>query len=306
MKKGVLAVVLAAGLMVIGCGGTSGTQKTALAPAPATIIAGSPGSDSAEGLAGAPVLGTTYQMEAALGFDFMNEDPPDVDITSINLGFTYYWKPVNNDDTPVGLQEFMQKATKASIDLWFISPDGGQDETAWELAGNYAVAEDGRLIAEAALNGKFGFGDMVLAGNDWFGIRLGAKYYILDTLTVGLAYSVSRDSDADTTVDEVIISGEYAVQLGGRWLDAGLSIHRFNFEGANTTTIDIDLTYYILKELGVNVMYAGTGGDGEANTFGIGAKYYYGPFAFGLMYRQFNGIPNPDISDFGLNVEFRF
>jgi len=304
MKKSMLAVVLAAGLMVIGCGGTSGTQKTA--PAPAMAIAGSPGSDSAQGLAGAPALGTTYQMEAALSYDFLTLDPGDVDATSLNLGFSYYWKPLNNDDTPVGLQEFMQKATKAGVELWFISPDVGDDETAWELAANYAVTEDRRLIAEAAVNGKYGFGDIVLGGNDWFGVRLGAKYYILDTLTAGLSYGVSRDKEAEVSIDEVIISGEYAVQLGGRWLDAGLSVYRYLVEGSNTTTIGIDLTYYVLKELGVNVMYARTGGDGEADTFGVGAKYYYGPFAFGLMYRSLDEDGGMEVSDIGLNVEFRF
>jgi len=301
-----LAVVLAAGLMATGCGGTSGTQKTALSAAPAAVVAAAPAvSGNAEELAGAPVLGTTYQMEAMFSHDWLRITPGGTDISSLNLGFTYYWKPVNNDDTPVGLQEFMQKATKAGVKLWFISPDVGSDETAWEIAGNYGIM-DNKLIAEAALNGKFGLGDMVLAGNDWFGIRLGAKYYILDTLTAGLAYSCSRDSEADTTVDQVIISSEYAVQLGGRWLDSGLTIYRYITPGGTTTTIGLDFTYYILKELGVNVMYARTGGDDEADTFGIGAKYYYGPFGFGLAYRQISIDPNPDISDFGLTVEFRF
>jgi hypothetical protein len=303
MKKSMLAVVLIAGLLTVGCGEQ---KKTAmLAPSPVAVATAS--GISADGLASAFELGSTYQMMGTLGFDSLEFDPGSNGETSLNLGFAYYWKPVDNNDTPIGLQEFMQKATKAFANLWFLSPDGGNDSTAWEVGGNYGFLEN-KLIAEASLNGKYGFGDIVVTGEDMFGFQVGAKYYILDTLTAGLAYASTTDSSGPTDEDitQVIINGEYAIELGGRWLDAGLMLDFMDGYGSKTTTIGVEATYYVLKELGVNVMFANTSGDADANSFGIGAKYYYGPLAAGVAYRSVSEDGGFDISDFGFTVEYRF
>jgi hypothetical protein len=297
-RKSLVAVVLAAGLMALGCG----EQKKAamLTPSPAMVatVTGSvsPGMD---GLASAFALGNAYQMMGSVGYVMETDDNVGAeDATAIDVGFTYYWKPVNNDDKPIGLQEFAQKATKVFANISMVTPEVSDSDTVWEVGGNYGFMEN-KLQAEVAVGGQ----------TDVFGFQVGAKYYLMDLLTVSAAYkSATFSGTTDVTANDILVNAEYAVQLGGRWLDAGLSV---DLQSGDTgvpelTTIGVNATYYVLKELGVSVQYANVSGDAKANGFGVGAKYYYGPLAVGANWQQMTPDGGEAISDIGIVVEYRF
>jgi hypothetical protein len=262
----------------------------------------SPGMD---GLASAFELGNAYQMVGSVGYDI--DDFQGTDASSIDVGFTYYWKPVNNDDKPIGLQEFLQKATKISANAWLISVDGGDDETAWQVAGNYGFMEN-KLIAEAAVNSKYAIGDIVFAGKDWFGFEVGAKYYIMDTLTAGASFASNTNDDADQTITDINVKAEYAVELGGRWLDANLLVDLGSNDDADMswTMIKIGATYYVMKELGITAAYGMSSGDEEGDGLEVGATYYFKPLAVGAMYRSYSPEGEEDITSISIKVEYRF
>jgi hypothetical protein len=301
-RKSLVAVVLAAGLMALGCG----EKKTAmLTPSPAMVATAtgsvSPGID---GLASAFELGNAYQMLASVGY--ASVDYGSITESDINVGFTYYLKAVDNNDKPIGLQEFLAPVSQVDAAATMVSGDAPiEDDTVWQVGGDYGFMSN-KLFAVADVRGQ----------KDVFGWDVGAQYYILPALAAKATFGMATDSSGPTDVNEtdINIGAEYAVELGGRWLDLGLDVLLASWDVAGDpqqTTINFMATYYLLKELGISVGYMSVAGDitvQEGSGIGFGAKYYYGPMAFGVNYLMFTPDASgaDDITRLGIEVEYRF
>ena len=301
-RKSLVVVVLAAGLMALGCG----EQKKAamLTPSPAMVatVTGSvsPGMD---GLASAFALGNAYQMKANVGYASTDFGP--ITESDIDVGFTYYLKAVENNDKPIGLQEFLAPVSQVDAAATMVSGDAPiEDDTVWQVGGDYGFMSN-KLFAVADVRGQ----------KDVFGWDVGAQYYILPALAAKATFGMATDSSGPTDVNEtdINVGAEYAVELGGRWLDLDLGVLLASDDSPadnSGTTINFMATYYLLKELGITVGYMSVTGDFgvEGSGIGIGAKYYYGPIAAGVNYLMFtpDATGADDITRLGIEVEYRF
>jgi len=313
-RKSLVAVVLAAGLMALGCG------KTAmLTPSPAMVatVTGSvsPGID---GLATAWVAPNAYQMVGSVSYDMVTDEDIS-DRTVLGIGFKYLLKPIDNDETPNGLQEFLKSKGHAAVNIDMTSWDeaGYDDDMLWMVDGAYTLPQlDGKLTPVAMVGGGTLWGDNV----DVFGFAVGAQYAILDDLKATLKYqstAVDAGAGVEWDVADIILDVRYALvnKWGLKGWDFDLNVDLLTTDGLlggeeDHTIIGIDVTGYILKELGVSVGYVMDDGEDDSggSTITLGAKYYTGPMAVGVTYgmESLDAAGSEDVTTIGIKAEYRF
>ena len=236
--------------------------------------------------AGAP---SEYQMEAEL----MTIDGETA------FGFNYFFTPVNNDEHPFAIQQFMQRASYVGIDAGSMRmlgfPDslwvGGVDNVGYSIPVTYTLpGMDNRLQVTADL---YDITD-VMGGGMYSSI--GLAYYITDT------FRVATDIIGDTYSADVEF-GLHFVDLQYVMPDQNLSLG-FNFslrDDAFGDHFKLTGSYYPMKELGINATIID--GDGYANTvLQIGADYQIGPVSVEAAYLT----NNSGIDELFLAGRFRF
>ncbi|MBN1808475.1 MAG: porin [Planctomycetes bacterium] len=291
-RKGLVTLVLAVGLLAVGCG-----EQAALTPAPAMVSAAP--SDLGGDLASAFELGSAYNMIASLGYSM---DSGLVEGSAIDVGFKYCFDEIENaEDKPIGLQEFFSDPSYAAANITLTSPDVGDGETIWQVEGQYTLPQmDGKLKVGGGAGGQ----------TDVFGWGIGAEYDIMDELTVGVRYASSKDDAASVTDTFIDVDVEYALAMSDQWLDLALNLELWSDDSGgdpSETTITFGATYYVMPELGIRVKYVNASGDFyDATGFGVGAAYYVGPLAVSLDWEKLSpdGAPD-DLSTITIGVEYR-
>lgn len=245
-----LVLVLAA-----GCGSLAETTAAPLEPLPTTLLPVSPYRAAITAADGA----ANYRMMAEAGF--MRGDATNWFL----VDYSYFFTPVDNSASPVGLHDYLQHPDRARGRLMF-----AQDSVRGTVGGRYNVAPAAPL--EASLT----FGDQ------YFEFIFRGGYYFKPELEIGLQLTAGEINNNNFT--NVYIFGGYAWSLAA---DSALAIElgvRIN-EGAAADGVYMEGEYYFDRYLSCGLLFstdveeaiAATGAYRFANGLGvnleIGSKY---------------------------------
>jgi hypothetical protein len=211
---------------------------------------------------------------------------------SFGIGFTYFFKAIDDTEKPYGLQEFYQSQGFVKL-IW---ADLGEELSGdmadnWGLKAAYTLpAMDGKMAVHAAVAGDSGLALMddfaVIGWDSDIAFSIGVDYQVMEDLNVSLDYASQGD------VSDILLGAQYVLGIGEQDLSLGLGIDLADITVADGMVIGFDADYYLLKELAVGVALELWTGDFDATNYGLKACYNTGPVSLDVSYMVNDSAPN--------------